>query len=130
MQYAMPWQPIGDRRLWWHAAIYGVDQCLSKNQLQLPDYGPICWFVEWAWLLQVRECTLVLMAALTILYFSDSVSGRALQVMVDAGDTTVESCVAACQAQQFSLAGVEYGKECCVSISQPRVPVVIQTDDL
>jgi hypothetical protein len=49
--------------------------------------------------------------------------------MVDAGNTTVESCVAACQAQEFSLAGVEYGKECCVSISQARVSVVMRTDD-
>ncbi|KAH9032990.1 hypothetical protein EDB85DRAFT_1890429 [Lactarius pseudohatsudake] len=44
--------------------------------------------------------------------YSDSVSARALQVMVDAGNTTVESCVTACQAQGFSLAGVEFGKEC------------------
>ena len=36
--------------------------------------------------------------------------------MVDAGNTTVESCVAACQAQEFSLAGVEYGRECCTLI--------------
>jgi hypothetical protein len=41
--------------------------------------------------------------------------------MIDAGNTTVESCVAACQAQQFTLAGVEYGKECCVSFSGSRL---------
>ena len=62
------------------------------------------------------------------LYFSDSVSARALQVRVDAGDTTVESCIAACQSQEFSLAGVEYGSECCASISQDHVPVVVRTD--
>jgi len=44
--------------------------------------------------------------------YNDSVSARALQVRLDAGNTTVESCVAACQAQEFSLAGVEYGREC------------------
>jgi hypothetical protein len=44
--------------------------------------------------------------------YNDSVSARALQVRVDAGNTTVESCVAACQAQEFTLAGLEYGKEC------------------
>ena len=49
--------------------------------------------------------------------------------MVDAGSTTVESCVAACQAQEFSLAGVENGGECCVSISQAHIPVVVRTDD-
>ena len=40
--------------------------------------------------------------------------------MVDAGNTTVESCVAACQAQEFSLAGVEYGRECCTSVDPAR----------
>ena len=54
------------------------------------------------------------------LCYSDSVSARALQVMVDAGNTTVESCVAACQAQEFSLAGVEYGRECCTSVDPAR----------
>ncbi|KAI9449275.1 hypothetical protein BJY52DRAFT_1227861 [Lactarius psammicola] len=44
--------------------------------------------------------------------YNDSVSARALQVMVDAGNTTVESCVATCQSQGFSLAGVEFGREC------------------
>ena len=50
--------------------------------------------------------------------------------MVDAGNTTVESCIAACQAQEFSLAGVEYGQECCVSISRAHIPVIVRTDDL
>ena len=50
--------------------------------------------------------------------------------MVDAGNTTVESCIAACQAQEFSLAGVEYGKECCVSISQAHILVIVRTNDL
>ncbi|KAH9173154.1 WSC domain-containing protein [Lactarius sanguifluus] len=44
--------------------------------------------------------------------YNDSVNARALQVRVDAGQTTVKSCVAACQAQGFSLAGVEFGREC------------------
>jgi len=45
--------------------------------------------------------------------FSDSTGGRALEAVVDAGDTTVESCVAACQAKGYFLAGVEFGRECC-----------------
>ncbi|KAI9449279.1 WSC domain-containing protein [Lactarius psammicola] len=44
--------------------------------------------------------------------YNDSTSARALQVRVDAGITTVESCVAACQAQGFTLAGLEFGREC------------------
>jgi hypothetical protein len=42
--------------------------------------------------------------------------------MVDDGNTTVESCVAACQAQGFSLAGVEYGSDCCASIVGAQIP--------
>ena len=52
---------------------------------------------------------------------SDSVDARALEMTVDAGDTTVESCVAACQAQGFSLAGVEYGAECCASVVSAQI---------
>jgi len=44
--------------------------------------------------------------------YNDSTSARALEVMVDAGNTTVESCVAACQARGFFLAGLEFGREC------------------
>ncbi|KAH8984568.1 WSC domain-containing protein [Lactarius hatsudake] len=44
--------------------------------------------------------------------YSDSPSSRALHARVDAGDTTVESCIAACQAQEHTLAGVEFGQEC------------------
>ncbi|KAH9052789.1 WSC domain-containing protein [Lactarius vividus] len=44
--------------------------------------------------------------------YSDSPSSRALHALVDAGDTTVESCIAACQAQEHTLAGVEFGQEC------------------
>ncbi|KAH9032989.1 WSC domain-containing protein [Lactarius pseudohatsudake] len=44
--------------------------------------------------------------------YNDSVSARALQERVEAGNTTVESCVAACQAQGFTLAGLEFGREC------------------
>ncbi|KAH9161006.1 WSC domain-containing protein [Lactarius sanguifluus] len=44
--------------------------------------------------------------------YSDSPSARALHARVDAGDTTVESCVAACEDQQLTLAGVEFGQEC------------------
>jgi hypothetical protein len=27
----------------------------------------------------------------------------------------VESCVSACQSQMFTIAGLEYAKECCMS---------------
>jgi hypothetical protein len=65
-------------------------------------------------MLQVSgRSTTVSMQGLTGLPISDSTSARALQVLVDAGNTTVESCVAACQDQQFTLAGVEFGRECC-----------------
>ena len=60
---------------------------------------------------------------------SDSVSARALQVTVDAGSTTVESCVAACQNQGFSLAGVEYGRECCASTSRSFFFPVVYIDN-
>ena len=46
---------------------------------------------------------------------SDSVSERTLERSVDAGSTTVESCVSACQSQLFTIAGLEYAKECCRS---------------
>ena len=70
---------------------------------------------------------LILMTVL-IYCCSDSISARALQVRVDAGNTTVESCVAACQAQEYSLAGLEYGQECCTSITRARIPVVVHAD--
>ena len=57
----------------------------------------------------------------TELGFSDSTSGRALEAVVDAGDTTVESCVAACQAKGYFLAGVEFGGECCEFLLLPHV---------
>jgi len=44
--------------------------------------------------------------------YNDSTSARALEAVVDAGDTTVESCVAACQAKGYFLAGLEFGREC------------------
>ncbi|KAI0263603.1 WSC domain-containing protein [Gloeopeniophorella convolvens] len=44
--------------------------------------------------------------------YNDSTSARALEVRIDAGNTTVESCVAACEAKGFSLAGLEFAKEC------------------
>ena len=47
---------------------------------------------------------------------SDSVSERTLGRSVDAGSTTVESCVNACQSQLFTFAGLEYAEECCRSI--------------
>ena len=62
-------------------------------------------------------------------FFSDSVDARALEMMVDAGDTTVESCVAACQAQGFSLAGVEYGAECCASVVRAQISAECIDDD-
>ena len=47
---------------------------------------------------------------------SDTVSSRTLERSVDAGSTTVESCVGACQSQSFTIAGLEYASECCKPI--------------
>ena len=44
---------------------------------------------------------------------SDTVSSRTLERSVDAGSTTVESCVGACQSQSFTIAALEYADECC-----------------
>ena len=46
---------------------------------------------------------------------SDLVSSRTLERSVDAGNVTVESCVSACQAESFTMAGLEYAQECCKS---------------
>ena len=47
---------------------------------------------------------------------SDTVSSRTLERSVDAGSTTVESCVGACQSQSFTIAALEYADECCKPI--------------
>ena len=46
---------------------------------------------------------------------SDLVSSRTLERSVNAGNVTVESCVSACQAESFTMAGLEYAQECCKS---------------
>ena len=49
--------------------------------------------------------------------FSDPVNPRALPIMGQVvGPTTVESCVAACNNQGYTIAGLEYGFQCCTSI--------------
>lgn len=45
---------------------------------------------------------------------SDQVSARTLPYLTSVtGQLTVESCLNACQASGFPLAGVEYGSQCC-----------------
>ena len=46
---------------------------------------------------------------------SDSVSSRTLERSVNPGSVTVESCVSTCQSQMFTIAGIEYAQECCMS---------------
>ena len=47
---------------------------------------------------------------------SDSVSSRTLERRVDVvGSMTVELCIPACQAESFTIAGLEYAQECCTS---------------
>ena len=33
------------------------------------------------------------------------------------GSTTVANCLATCEAQGYTIAGVEYGRECCKFLS-------------
>ncbi|KAI0263607.1 WSC domain-containing protein [Gloeopeniophorella convolvens] len=61
--------------------------------------------------------------------FNDSTDARALHERVDAGNTTVESCVAACQAQGFSLAGLEFGDECWCGSELDNGSVFVGDDD-
>jgi WSC domain len=45
---------------------------------------------------------------------SDQVSARTLPYLTSVtGQLTVESCLNACQASGYPLAGVEYGSQCC-----------------
>lgn len=47
---------------------------------------------------------------------SDDVNAHALQTSVSLGSgNTVESCIAACSNAGYTVAGVEYGDECCTS---------------
>ena len=46
---------------------------------------------------------------------SDLVSSRTLERRVDVvGNMTVELCIPACQAESFTIAGLEYAQECCM----------------
>ncbi|KAI0049114.1 WSC-domain-containing protein [Auriscalpium vulgare] len=49
--------------------------------------------------------------------YNDSTDARALERPVNAGNVTVQSCTAACLAEGFSLAGLEFGKECWCGLS-------------
>lgn len=44
--------------------------------------------------------------------YNDTVSARALPNLVVDGNITMNSCVTACHALNYPLAGVEYGSEC------------------
>lgn len=50
-------------------------------------------------------------------FFSEGTNGRALIDGVDvaggSSNMTVSNCLAACQASEYDLAGIEYSGECC-----------------
>lgn len=49
---------------------------------------------------------------------SDSVNARTLEKFMGSdGSTTVANCLATCEAQGYTIAGVEYGRECCKFLS-------------
>ena len=46
--------------------------------------------------------------------YSDQVNGRILITEEPDNDTlTIESCIAFCASQNFTLAGAEFGVQCC-----------------
>ncbi|KAJ7639319.1 beta-1,3 exoglucanase precursor-like protein, partial [Roridomyces roridus] len=51
--------------------------------------------------------------------FADSVSSRALPHQMFISGVTIESCTAACKANGFAVAGLEYAGECFCSSSPP-----------
>jgi len=58
--------------------------------------------------------------------YSDLVSSRTLERRFDvAGSMTVELCVSECQAQSFTIAGLEYAQECWCGneIMSPGAPI-------
>ena len=71
---------------------------------------------EWASIGCYRYSLAFTLSNMCINHFeSDSISSRTLERSVDAGSTTVQSCVNACQSQMFTIAGLEYADECCMS---------------
>ena len=51
--------------------------------------------------------------------YSDNAFGRVLEYTQDSSNNmTVEACVATCQSQNFTLAGLEYTSQCCRSSSK------------
>lgn len=45
--------------------------------------------------------------------YVDNANGRILGNELDSDTTTVESCIANCAGQNFTLAGIEYSTQCC-----------------
>ena len=45
--------------------------------------------------------------------YVDNVNGRILGNELDSASTTVESCIANCASQNFTIAGIEYSTQCC-----------------
>ncbi|KAI0065083.1 WSC-domain-containing protein [Artomyces pyxidatus] len=60
--------------------------------------------------------------------YNDSTSNRALERRIDAGNVTVESCTAACLAETFMLAGLEFGQECWCGSQLQNNAVFFGTD--
>ncbi|KAI0065296.1 WSC-domain-containing protein [Artomyces pyxidatus] len=60
--------------------------------------------------------------------YNDSTSARALERRIDAGNVTVESCTAACLAETFPFAGLEFGQECWCGLQLDNNAVFYGTD--
>lgn len=45
--------------------------------------------------------------------YIDNANGRILGNELDSASTTVESCIANCASQNFTIAGIEYSTQCC-----------------
>jgi hypothetical protein len=45
--------------------------------------------------------------------YVDNVNGRIMGDELDSTSTTVESCIANCASQNFTIAGIEYSTQCC-----------------
>ena len=76
-----------------------IGESLPRPQRNVLSAGTLCW--------------------LTCLTESDSVNARTLvdsQVtVIDGAGMTVQRCTQGCLAGGYTLAGVEYGNECCMS---------------
>ncbi len=51
-----------------------------------------------------------------LMCYSDNAHGRIFETEIGVNtNQTVQSCIASCIAQNFTVAGMEFGQECCES---------------